>query len=57
MGIGEQGHDYVGGKAGAKQAISSPWDLCLFNDVLLIAMAGTHQIWGYFLQDTVLWKK
>lgn len=57
VGIGVQGHDYVGGKAGGKQAISSPWDLCLFNDVLLIAMAGTHQIWGYFLQDTVLWKK
>lgn len=24
--------------------------------VLLIAMAGTHQIWAYFLEDTVWWR-
>lgn len=26
------------------------------KDVLIIAMAGTHQIWGLFLQDTIWWK-
>lgn len=43
------------------QAISSPWDLCLTkslgqaedadDNLLLVAMAGTHQIWGVFLAD------
>lgn len=26
------------------------------KDVLIIAMAGTHQIWALFLQDTIWWK-
>lgn len=26
------------------------------KDVLLIAMAGTHQIWALFLEDTIWWK-
>ncbi|XP_046386851.1 NHL repeat-containing protein 2 [Ischnura elegans] len=26
------------------------------TDVLLIAMAGGHQIWAYFLEDTVWWR-
>ncbi|PSN47592.1 hypothetical protein C0J52_04566 [Blattella germanica] len=46
----------------------SPWDLCLVSssllrgpqdmdrDVLLIVMAGVHQVWGLFL-DTALWWK
>uniref|UniRef100_A0A8D8Y742 NHL repeat-containing protein 2 n=1 Tax=Cacopsylla melanoneura TaxID=428564 RepID=A0A8D8Y742_9HEMI len=54
-----QGHDYTGGNIGTGQAISSPWDVC-FGDsynVLYIAMAGTHQIWGLFLNDTEWWKK
>lgn len=70
-GIGEQGHDYKGGKNGIQQEISSPWDVCLFKtsdinaseenqnrlkDVLIIAIAGTHQIWALFLEDTVWWK-
>jgi thiol-disulfide isomerase/thioredoxin len=28
-----------------KTALSSPWDLCIINDDLFIAMAGCHQIW------------
>jgi hypothetical protein len=51
--IGE--YDLVGGKLGLEQRISSPWDLCLMRrngiDVLLIACAGTHQIWLYAFQD------
>ena len=41
-------YDYVGGKKGNEQKISSPWDLCFFNkensNVLLICCAGTHQM-------------
>ena len=25
-------------------------------DMLLIAMAGTHQIWAYFIKDVTWWK-
>ncbi|KAL1122608.1 hypothetical protein AAG570_002937, partial [Ranatra chinensis] len=57
VGNGKQGHDYSGGQEGVMQAISSPWDVCLVDDLLLIAMAGTHQIWAYFLKDTTLWRK
>ncbi|XP_015116250.1 NHL repeat-containing protein 2 [Diachasma alloeum] len=60
-GTGSQGHDYQGGKIGKAQAISSPWDVALYDykeneQLLIIAMAGTHQIWALFLQDTVWWK-
>ncbi|CAG9863691.1 unnamed protein product [Phyllotreta striolata] len=72
-GTGKQGEDHVGGKIGTNQAISSPWDICIFRtpdmdltfhpdgnppirDILIIAMAGTHQIWALFLEDTVWWK-
>lgn len=47
-GNGEQGFDYSGGQAGKAQYLSSPWDVVLDpNDAkaLLVAMAGTHQIW------------
>lgn len=58
-GNAKQGHDYTGGKFGTAQAISSPWDVCFGDtqDVLYIAMAGTHQIWGLFFRDTEWWKK
>ncbi|XP_060063589.1 NHL repeat-containing protein 2-like [Ylistrum balloti] len=58
VGTGVQGQDKEGGNIGTQQEISSPWDLELgcsigseSEDVLFIAMAGTHQIWVYFLQD------
>ena len=48
-------YDYKGGKEGKEQTISSPWDLCLLNKenstVLLIACAGTHQIWLYSFKN------
>ena len=53
-GTGIQGTDHYGGGRGAEQVISSPWDVALGapnEDVLFIAMAGTHQIWGLFLSD------
>ncbi|XP_014256023.1 NHL repeat-containing protein 2 [Cimex lectularius] len=55
VGNGQQGTNYIGGLDGTVQEISSPWDVLLHNDILFIAMAGTHQIWGYALQDVYLW--
>ncbi|XP_048506622.1 NHL repeat-containing protein 2 isoform X2 [Athalia rosae] len=64
-GTGEQGHDYTGGQLGINQSLSSPWDIALYQldqgnksvPVLLIAIAGTHQIWALFMEDTIWWKK
>ncbi|KAF7666538.1 hypothetical protein LDENG_00102920 [Lucifuga dentata] len=56
-GVGVQGTDKEGGAMGPQQPISSPWDVCLGTaggaeeNVLWIAMAGTHQIWALFLAD------
>ncbi|XP_076008035.1 NHL repeat-containing protein 2 [Genypterus blacodes] len=56
-GVGTQGTDREGGATGPQQPISSPWDVCLGSaggaeeNVLWIAMAGTHQIWALFLAD------
>ncbi|GAA6110297.1 NHL repeat-containing protein 2 [Tachysurus ichikawai] len=56
-GIGIQGTDKEGGAMGLQQPISSPWDIVLGtaggtkDNVLWIAMAGTHQIWALFLED------
>ncbi|KAG7492516.1 hypothetical protein MATL_G00014770 [Megalops atlanticus] len=56
-GVGVQGTDREGGAIGPQQPISSPWDLALGtaggeeDNVLWIAMAGTHQIWALFLED------
>lgn len=49
-GNGEQGFDYTGGKGRREQYLSSPWDVVLKpaaagTSTLLVAMAGTHQIW------------
>jgi thiol-disulfide isomerase/thioredoxin len=27
--------------------LRSPWDVAPYDDILVIAMAGTHQLWGY----------
>jgi len=71
VGSGVQGSDLVGGAQLTEQVISSPWDLCLVSssvingtspleesdrDVLLIAMAGIHQIWALFLDKCTWWK-
>ncbi|XP_078420824.1 NHL repeat-containing protein 2 [Cetorhinus maximus] len=56
-GTGVQGTDQEGGKTGVEQSISSPWDLAFGtsgsteDNLLYIAMAGTHQIWAIFLED------
>ncbi|KAM6951364.1 NHL repeat-containing protein 2 [Aplochiton taeniatus] len=56
-GVGLQGTDKEGGAMGPQQPISSPWDVALGtaggeeDNLLWIAMAGTHQIWALFLAD------
>ncbi|XP_029383505.1 NHL repeat-containing protein 2 [Echeneis naucrates] len=56
-GVGVQGTDKEGGAIGPQQPISSPWDVTLGtaggaeDNLLWIAMAGTHQIWAFFLED------
>ena len=45
-GTGEQlMAERVGGVAD-RVALSSPWDLAVVDDVLYVAMAGTHQLWA-----------
>ncbi|HEU4388602.1 MAG TPA: thioredoxin-like domain-containing protein [Blastocatellia bacterium] len=44
-GNGEQGPWRNAGGPVKQVKLSSPWDLVLNNDVLYIAMAGTHQLW------------
>ncbi|XP_015597556.1 NHL repeat-containing protein 2 [Cephus cinctus] len=56
-GTGVQGHDYSGGKLGQDQPLSSPWDVVKYKSIIFIANAGTHQIWGYFLNDSTWWTK
>ncbi|XP_036029248.1 NHL repeat-containing protein 2 [Onychomys torridus] len=64
-GVGVQGTDTEGGQRGEKQPISSPWDVVVGtsgsevqrNDILWIAMAGTHQIWALLLDSGTLPKK
>ena len=34
-----------------RTALSSPWDLCIHDDELYIAMAGPHQIWRMSLDE------
>ncbi|XP_061491929.1 NHL repeat-containing protein 2 isoform X2 [Rhineura floridana] len=58
-GVGIQGTDKEGGSRGDVQPISSPWDVVFGtsvsaaheDDVLWIAMAGTHQIWALMLES------
>lgn len=35
-------------------ALNSPWDLCIHNDDLYIAMAGCHQIWRMTLDEKAI---
>lgn len=48
-GTGKQSHtlSYEQRGQGLEMELNSPWDLCLLNGTLFIAMAGPHQIWRY----------
>lgn len=52
IGTGEQGRDREGNKNPEVQRLSSPWDVVAINrDTLIVAMAGTHQIWALNLKN------
>jgi hypothetical protein len=52
IGTGEQGRDREGNKNPEVQRLSSPWDIVAINrDTLIVAMAGTHQIWALNLKN------
>ena len=42
---GYQRFEYSG--EGVKTQLSSPWDLAYFDNKIIIAMAGFHQLWAY----------
>ncbi|WP_020143820.1 NHL domain-containing thioredoxin family protein [Terracoccus sp. 273MFTsu3.1] len=46
-GTGDQLRERTGGGPALEQALSTPWDLAWLGDRLVIAMAGTHQLWAW----------
>ena len=48
-GTGTMTNDFAGGARGPAQGINSPWDLAVHGSRLLVAMAGTHQVWRFEL--------
>ena len=46
LGTGKQARGYSSGGRGREVAINSPWDLVLLDSLLIIAMAGPHQLWS-----------
>ncbi|NNG38635.1 redoxin domain-containing protein [Flexivirga sp. ID2601S] len=52
-GTGEQLRERSGSGPALKQPLSTPWDLAWWIDRVVIAMAGTHQLWALHLaQDS-----
>ncbi|MGQ9864189.1 MAG: thioredoxin-like domain-containing protein [Bacteroidia bacterium] len=50
-GTGQQARSYVRQGQGTEIALNSPWDVCLLDGYLYIAMAGPHQIWRMDLSN------
>ncbi len=50
-GTGELSDDRQGGRRGVEQGLNSPWDLAARDDVLYIAMAGSHQLWSHHMES------
>jgi DNA-binding beta-propeller fold protein YncE len=48
-GTGQQLRERSGSGPALKQDLSTPWDLAWFIDRVVIAMAGTHQLWALHL--------
>ena len=46
-GTGRQLRRRGGAGPAGQQDLSSPWDLAWFDDAVLVAMAGTHQLWRF----------
>ena len=55
MTTGMKGHDKKGGRRPEVQTLASPWDIAAYNrDIMLIAMAGHHQVWKLNLRTVRL---
>jgi hypothetical protein len=52
-GTGEMTNDRTGGGRGTRQGINSPWDLAVHGSRLLVAMAGTNQVWRFELGNAL----
>ncbi|MDV3221381.1 NHL domain-containing thioredoxin family protein [Intrasporangium sp.] len=52
-GTGRQLRERSGGGPALTQDLSTPWDLAWWDDRLIIAMAGTHQLWAWTPGDTL----
>lgn len=52
-GTGRQLRERNGGGPALEQDLSTPWDLAWFADRVVIAMAGTHQLWAWTPGDTL----
>ncbi|MGE0193427.1 MAG: thioredoxin-like domain-containing protein [Planctomycetota bacterium] len=46
-GTGAQGWERAGVHPAATHSLASPWDVLPYDGGLLVAMAGTHQLWRY----------
>lgn len=46
-GTGAQLRERSGGGPALAQPLSSPWDVAFFDGAVLVAMAGTHQLWRF----------
>jgi hypothetical protein len=51
-GTGAQLRQRTGGGPALDQPLSTPWDLAWLADRVVIAMAGTHQLWAWTPGDT-----
>ena len=49
-GTGEQARYGATGGRAKKTALNSPWDLALWGGVVVVAMAGPHQLWALDLE-------
>ncbi|GAB3050722.1 redoxin domain-containing protein [Intrasporangium mesophilum] len=52
-GTGAQLRERTGGGLALEQPLSTPWDLAWLGDQVLIAMAGTHQLWAWTPGESV----
>jgi thiol-disulfide isomerase/thioredoxin len=52
-GTGRQLRERTGGGHALSQPLSTPWDLAWFEDRVVVAMAGTHQLWTWTPGETV----
>ena len=52
-GTGQKAHGHFSLGAPTETPLRSPWALLVIDDVLFIAMAGTHQIWALLQEEQI----